>query len=354
VKSKLLNKKFIVAFSVVTNILVGVIIFYAVDSIEPTVHSPNNETNTILNSYTVKPADDDAKEIEESEAEPRTDAKILIFGDTAFLDPLGQEIIDGKNPLANVEDKFMEYDYVVGNHEATIDGESVGSPQEGKPYTFTTPKVSAQVFKNAGVDAFSYANNHTKDYGPASVIHTIELLNEVGIKTFGAGANSTKAFEPLVIDINGNKIGFLGYNCAEYAFNWARPNEAGTAYYNEGLIRNSITSTKAQVDIVIVMPHCGTEHQTTPNEIQNKWAKVFTNAGADFVIGSHPHVRQAPEIVNGVTVVHSVGNFMLPGQSHREEARKGWVVELIIDNRQILEYNLIETIMDDAGRPSWV
>ena len=158
----------------------------------------------------------------------------------------------------------------------------------------------------------------------------------------------------FIKNINGNTIGFLAYNCAEFAYNIATETEAGTAYFNEGRIRESIRNTKASADVVIVITHCGTEHVTTPDARQQRWAKVYTSAGADFVIGGHPHVRQAPEEIHGKTVVHSVGNFMFPGQSWNPEAQKGWAVEIIIDNGLVEGYALLESEMDQDGVPSWV
>jgi poly-gamma-glutamate capsule biosynthesis protein CapA/YwtB (metallophosphatase superfamily) len=285
---------------------------------------------------------------------PRTDAKILIFGDTALLEPLGSMVVNDPtyNPFSNLMHVFAEYDYVVGDHESTIDGVSVGSPNPGKPYTFSIPKESVKVYKEAGIDAFSYANNHTRDYGPQSVLHTIKLLNQGGIEVFGAGANTSEAFKPLIKEINGNKIAFLAYNCAEYAYNIASADTPGTAYYNEWLVRDSIAKAKKESDVVIVMPHCGTENITTPDEMQIQWAQIFTSAGADIVIGGHPHVRQAPAVVNGKPVIYSVGNFMFPGQSINEEKRTGWMVEVIVDNKQYQSYRLIETRMDDIGVPT--
>ena len=288
--------------------------------------------------------------VEEPEI-PRTDARLLIFGDTALLEPLGKMVQEDPdyNPLENVKEKFSEYDYVVGNHEATIDGESVGAPVAGKSYTFTTPKESVKIYKDAGVDAFSYANNHTKDYGPKSVTHTIKLLREGGIDVFGAGNNSAEAFTPLIKEINGNKIAFLGYNCAEYAFNIAGANEPGTAYFNEYLVRDSIQKAKSNSDYVIVLSHCGDEHSKEPNQLQVQWAGIYTNAGADFVVGGHTHVRQYDTTINGKPVVHSVGNFMFPGQSWNPEAQIGWALEIIIENKQLKSYRLLDVKMDDFG-----
>ncbi len=207
---------------------------------------------------------------------PRTDAKLLFFGDTALLEPLGSRVVNDSsyNPLYRVMAKFQEYDYVVGKLEATIDGASVGEPNPGKGYTFSIPKESVRVFKEAGIDAFSYATNHTRDYGPLSVTHTIQLLKEASIDSFGAGANQTEAFTPLVKEINGTKIAFLAFNSAEYAFNIADQYTPGTACFCEWLVRQSIQDAKTQADLVIVYSEAGDEHVSEPNDLQIQWANI--------------------------------------------------------------------------------
>lgn len=285
----------------------------------------------------------------------RTDAKILIFGDTALLEPLGSRVESDRtyNPFMHVMDKFKTYDYVVGGQEATIDGASVGEPNPGKAYTFSVTKESVRIYQEASIDAMAYANNHARDYGPQSVMHTIELLTDGGIDVFGAGRNREEAFRPLIKEINENRIAFLAYNCAEFAYNIATENEAGTASFNEFRIRESIQSAKANADVVIVITHCGDEHVSTPNEMQRAFAHIYTSAGADIVIGGHPHVRQQPEVVNGKHVIHSTGNFMFPGQSWDPESLLTWAVEVNIKDKKLIDYKLIEAQMDADGVPSW-
>ena len=197
-----LVKPKVIVLIIITTVLAGVSTFVLSQHIGKQDKVPLEDMRIVVpESFSIEP--DSFPTIIESEIisepEPRTDARLLIFGDTAFLEPLAGRILNDPtyNPLDNVSEVFFQYDYVVGNHEATIDGASVGQPNEGKPYTFSTPVESAAKFREAGIDAFSYANNHTKDYGPASVTHTIELLKNEGIETFGAGANAAEAFTPL-------------------------------------------------------------------------------------------------------------------------------------------------------------
>lgn len=289
---------------------------------------------------------------------PTTTIKILLFGDTSMLEPVAARAVEdpiNQDPFRHVEDTFAQYDYVVGTLEATIDGASVGYPNPGKSYTFSTPPQTAQIFADAGIDAMSYAGNHTKDYTAISVTHTIDLLNQAGVASFGAGATNYEAYTPLVVEIKGTKIAFLGYNCIEYAFNHATDYEAGTASFSEWKVRESIANAHALADVVVVFAHWGVEHtQELDPEWQVLWAQIFTDAGADIVIGGHPHVVQPQVEVNGKTVFYSIGNFLFPGMSWDPEAQKGIMVELVIDEKRISEINTIKILMDGDGIPSVV
>lgn len=279
---------------------------------------------------------------------------LLMVGDTGLLEPLGSRVVNDPeyNPFTKVKALFSKMDYVVATLEATIDGASVGSPNPGKAYTFSTPKESVKVFKDAGIDAFSYASNHAKDYGPNSVNHTIELLNSAGIGTFGAGANNNAAYTPHIVNIKGVNITFLGFNCMEYAFNHSTETEAGTASFSEWRVRDSISKAKAQSDILIVFAHWGEEHtQELDPEWQVQWANIFTSAGADIVIGGHPHVRQKQDTVNGKPVFYSIGNFAYPGQGGDPESLIGNAVEIIIEDKKISNLVVHTTYQDNDGVP---
>ncbi len=285
----------------------------------------------------------------------RKSIHILAVGDTAILEPLASKVLNDPNldPLANVKDIFKKYDYVVANVETTIDGASVSSPQAGKPYTFSSPKISAEIFKKAGITAANLANNHTKDYGSKGVLHTIELLNGQGIGTFGAGVNSNASYTPLIVDLKGTKVAFLGYDSAEYSFNHSTETDAGTASFVDPRVKNSIIDAKSKADIVIVYTHWGIERtQNLDPTWQVQWAKNITSYGADIIIGGHPHVIQQNTIVNGKPVFYSIGNFMHPGQGGIPEVFKAQAIEIIIEDKKIKETKIHEVNMSAEGIPS--
>jgi len=320
------------------------------------------ESNTLTDIPTNLPKTTDSvssnnEEIVQEEI-PFSTVKILLFGDTSLLDPVGARAVQdpiNQDPFRFVEDTFEQYDYVVGTLESTIDGESVGYPNPGKAYTFSNPPETATIFSNAGIDAMSYAGNHTKDYTAPSVTHTIDLLNQAGVASFCAGANNEQAYTPLVVDLKGTKVAFLGFNCIEYAFNHATDYEAGTASFSEWKVRESISYAKSQADVVVVFAHWGWEHtQELDPEWQVLWAQIFTDAGADVVIGGHPHVVQPQVEVNGKPVFYSIGNFLFPGMAWDPESQKGIMVEINIDEKKISSINTLKILMDGDGIPSVV
>lgn len=342
-------KKFAMFFAVVAflGVLAAAVLLFT---------TRNHEAPLEYSSIGSQPTHAIVEELKQPEP-PKTTAKILIFGDTAVLEPLAIRVEKDPlyNPFSKVKEFFAQFDYVVGNQEATIDGLSVGTRNAGKPYTFSTPKVCPQLYKNVGIDVMAYSNNHTKDYGPKSVVHTIELLKAEGIATFGSGANISEAYKPHYVTVNGNTIAMLGFNAAEYAYNRATENEAGTASFLEDRVRTELSEAKKNADVVIIFAHWGREHtQVLDAESQVKWAKIFTNAGADVVIGSHPHVVQKIEKVNGKTVFYSIGNFMMPGQAWDPNAQKDILVELNIDSKKLVGYKVHNAKMDAAGVPEIV
>lgn len=120
----------------------------------------SSESNTLTDTPTSLPTTTDAapsnNEETVQEEIPSSTVKILLFGDTSLLDPVGARAVQdpiNQDPFRFVEDTFEQYDYVVGTLESTIDGESVGYPNPGKAYTFSNPPETATIFSNAGIDA---------------------------------------------------------------------------------------------------------------------------------------------------------------------------------------------------------
>ena len=164
-----------------------------------------------------------------------------------------------------------------------------------------------------GINVVSLANNHFGDLGYEGMSHTIEVLDNLGIKHCGAGINIEQAGKPAILEKDGKKIAVFAYcdTHEEYLdyVPFATEDKAGVNPLIEKRVLKTITEYKRIVDYIIVMPHWGMENVYVPRNYVIRLAKKMKDAGADMIIGDHPH-RVQPFFVSGHTVVaYSLGNF---------------------------------------------
>ena len=191
-----------------------------------------------------------------------------------------------------------------------------GTALEGKTYTFRADPSSASMLNDIGVDIVSLANNHAYDYGEAAFLDSMTTLDEYGIVYSGAGNNIEEASHPIYyIADNGIKIAIISATQIERLEN---PDTKGATESSAGVFRclddtlllQRIQEAKEQNAFVIVFIHWGTESQTEIDWWQEKQANEITLAGADLIIGCHPHILQEVGYVNDVPVVYSLGNYL--------------------------------------------
>lgn len=181
---------------------------------------------------------------------------------------------------------------------------------------FQAPAAAMQGVAFAGFDVVSLANNHTLDYHIEGMYETMRLLREFGIDWVGAGANIQEARKPLIREIGGVKLGFLSYTemwfvHAREPISWqATDEEPGVAPAELELIVEDVENLRDLVDVVIVSVHWGKEYVHEPTNEQRALARAAVDAGADLVLGHHPHVLQGIEFYNGGVIAYSLGNFV--------------------------------------------
>ncbi len=205
-----------------------------------------------------------------------------------------------------------------------------------KQFNFRMPPKYIQVLIKGGVDIVNLANNHVGDYGLQGILDTLHFLDAAGIKHVGAGENLQAARNPVVFSVRQKKIGFLGYfGGKDYAATTGKP---GTSPCYEQYIREDIQKLKQKADVVVVNFHWGVEKAHYPGPEQVRLAHQAIDAGADLIIGHHPHVLQGIERYKNGVVVYSLGNFIFGGNSRREHDTI--VFQLIIKGEQ-KQYALI-------------
>ncbi|WJH37584.1 CapA family protein [Paenibacillus sp. CC-CFT747] len=175
-------------------------------------------------------------------------------------------------------------------------------------------------FKEAGFDLVNLANNHILDYGQDALLDTFDNLKKNGIPYVGAGHNSQEAFEPVILDKKGMRIAFLGFSRVVPDNSWkASPNHPGVAdTYNYTVPVESIRKAREKADLVVVIAHWGVERQSQAEAYQRDLAHRYIEAGADLIIGGHPHVLQGFEKYKGKWIAYSLGNFIFTTNTVKE------------------------------------
>lgn len=189
-----------------------------------------------------------------------------------------------------------------------------GEPLADKQFTFRASTSSVSYLNELGVDIVSLANNHAYDYGETAFLDTMTTLEDAGIIYVGAGHNLEEARKPVCYIINNIKIAIVSATQIERLDN---PDTKGATDTSAGVFRcwngdnllETIREAKENNDFVIAYLHWGTENEEKIDWAQEKQAAEVADAGADLIIGDHTHCLQQINIVKGVPVVYSLGNF---------------------------------------------
>lgn len=278
-------------------------------------------------------------------AEPAV--KLAFVGDVMLDGAPGASIRAGRDPFERFEQELSAADIAVANLECSV---ATGGTRVEKIYTFRAePGVVPVLARHFA--AVSLANNHSGDYGPAALVETMTLLGASGIAFFGAGRDLRAAHRPLLVERRGVRIALLGYD--EFL---PRRFEAGSASpgvawsEDEDVVADIRGARAAGADIVIPFMHWGWEYEPRPSARQRELAHRMLDAGADAVVGSHPHVTQIAEFYRGKPIVYSLGNFVFDGFD-APEARTGWLLELELGKGGVTRFRTEVARIDDEGLP---
>lgn len=245
---------------------------------------------------------------------------LLAFGDI-MLDRYVRKTLDDKgfeHILSPVFQRFMQgNDITLANLEGSF---SSFTPKPATPdmLAFTFDPKWAPLLKTAGITTLSLANNHILNYGHEGFTQTKEILKKNEISFFGSAFNQPEEIS-VIHTIRGKKIGIIGYHSLFDA-------DTTTVLTEIKRIRN-------ECDIVIVYPHWGAEYHHTPSSSQKETAHAFLDAGADAIIGSHPHVIQSIELHNGKLIFYSLGNFVFD-QVFSEDVKTQLSVGIVFEEQK--------------------
>jgi poly-gamma-glutamate synthesis protein (capsule biosynthesis protein) len=280
-------------------------------------------------------------------AEPTV--SLAIVGDVMLADGPGRVIAHGRDPLGPFGAILANADVRVANLECVI--ASGGTALAGKPWTFRAhPRAASVVARH--FDAVSLANNHSGDYGPAAFAEMLTLLGRARVGVFGGGRNLAEAHVPLVVERKGLRIALLGYDEMFPRSFEADTDQPGVAWSEDEQVVLDIANARAvyHADLVIPFMHWGIEHEPLADARQRALARLMIDAGADAVIGSHPHVTQDVETYRGKPIVYSLGNFVFDGFKDADN-NTGWLLRLELDRTGVRSWHTVIAGIDGDGVP---
>lgn len=273
---------------------------------------------------------------------------LLFAGDIVLDGKAGLAIGQGRDPFAPFAAILDSADIRVGNLECVV--ASSGDPAD-KVYNFRADPRTLPVLKRH-FDAVALANNHSGDYGRAAFAEMLGLLDREGILKFGGGHNLREAHAPLIVERNGLRIALLGYNEFMPRSFEADFDAPGVAWSEDEQVVADIKAARSvgKADLVIPIMHWGWENESSAGVRQRQLARLMIDAGADAVIGGHPHVRQDIEHYKGKPIIYSVGNFVMQDIDNPNQAI-GWVLRLQLDRQGVQRFDTRVAHLDSDGLP---
>jgi poly-gamma-glutamate synthesis protein (capsule biosynthesis protein) len=251
-----------------------------------------------------------------------------------------------------VREVISQADLSVGTLNATI---SDFPPRTGciTTYVLVGGSNNADALARAGFDLMSVATNHIKNCGVSNCgdrafFDTLDNLRRVGILPVGAGKDHAEAIQPVVVEIQGIRFGFVSLGQLEPLV-FAGEDNPGIAVLDEANLREAIAGARRVADVVVAMPHWGPEDVPTPNWSQRELGRIAVEAGADLVVGNHTHVVQAVQEIDGVTVFYGLGNFVFD-QNWARDHQQGVILQVRFEGKRYAGYELIPTHVDADGR----
>lgn len=243
-------------------------------------------------------------------------AVLAFTGDVNFADDWYNMLHYAKT--AGIEDCFGESlltemraaDVLLCNNEFAFSDR--GSPMPGKQFTFRAKTANVSMWQELGADIVGLANNHCFDYGEDAFLDTLSTLKSANIPYVGAGRDLEEAMQPQFFLVGGMKIGYVACTRAE---KYILTPEAGQdspgvlRCYDPELAVQAVQAASEQCDYLVVYVHWGTEGSTVLEQAQTDLATRFTDAGADLIVGAHPHILQGAGWRQDTPVLYSLGNF---------------------------------------------
>ncbi len=278
---------------------------------------PEESTDSADDSATDSPEASDetpSEEPEATETEDTSEPVTLVFtGDVLLSDyVLSNYNSSGISGVVSpdVLNQLTQADLTIINNEFPFSTRGTQAPD--KQFTFRVNPSYVSVLTDMGVDIAGLANNHVLDYGSDALLDTFDTLDAAGIDYMGAGEDLSRASALITKEIGGQTFGFLAASRVIPVVSWDVNNSSPGVFttYDPTQLVAAIQEARDKCDYLTVLVHWGIERDAYPQEYQTQLAKQYIDAGADLIIGAHPHVLQGISYYNGKPICYSLGNFI--------------------------------------------
>ena len=256
-------------------------------------------------------------------------------------------------PFQALHDRLVAADITIGTLDATAS--DAGTPFGCvETFSLAAPAKAVEGFKYAGYDVISHAANHIKDCGvnpcgDEAMLETDANLRAAGIQTMGSGKNLAEARAPVVVERNGVYFAFLAYDDIANYYN-ATADSPGSAPLDASTIAEDVAAAKKVANVVIIVPHWGVEYTADPSDRQREFARAAAAAGADMIVGNHPHWVQAHEQIGNTFVAYALGNFVFD-QDWSVETQQGAMLEVTFTGTKMTSYAYTPIHVYDRYQP---
>ena len=232
---------------------------------------------------------------------------------------------------------MTESSIMVANSEFTISDR--GEKMPNKLYTFRASPKRIPIYDQMGVDLLTLANNHVYDFGKDAFYDMLDSLNEYKIPYIGAGKNIDEAKKPYYFILNGYKIAFVNATRAEkYILTPEATSSDGGVFrcYDHEPLKDLITEIKKESDYVILLVHWGREDSHELEQVQIDTSKIYIDAGADIIIGTHAHVLQGIDFYNHKPIIYNLGDFIF-----NDETKDTGIFQIRLNDNGNMDYYFI-------------
>jgi len=280
-----------------------------------------------------------------------TEAVLIFTGDISFSRDVAKAIKqDGYTyPILKVAAYLNNSDAVIGNLESPI---TAGRPIETQELLLRSDPGVEKILQMANIKVLSLANNHILVWGVKGLHDTVRFLDKASIKYCGAGKTSTETYFPVYLKINGIKFAFFSLVDETLILPRSKGQELvaiASAKRLSKIIAN-IKNAKSNSDFVTICLHAGEEYKSQPNQAQITLAHQLIDAGADLVIGHHPHVVQTHEVYKGKHIYYSLGNFIFD-QMWSQDTRQGIIIRATFSKNKIEQIDMLPIYHEKVAQP---